>query len=169
MAKHGVAVPRMSRRTVLVLGSAAVLAGCGRRSDGQRRRWFGFGGREDPETLEPEGGYGVVDRDPRPLAPRVDTMVVEEATGGVIVRATAVMPRQGYWDADLVPAPGDNPSDGVYRLDFRAWPPVEPDQAAVGTPRSRELSVAAFISNGDLEDVRSVTVMAQAGTLSRRP
>lgn len=161
------AVPRMSRRAVLALGGAALLAGCGGRRDGGRRGWFGFGRRDEPETLEPEGGFISAQTDPRPLAPRVDSMAIERVTGGVIVRATAVMPTQEYWDADLVPAPGDNPRDGVYRFDFRAWPPVDPTQVRVGTPRSRELNVGAFISNGDLDGVRSVAVVAQAGGISR--
>lgn len=159
--------PGMSRRTVLSLGGAALLAGCGGGRDGERRRWFGLGGRrDDPTTLEPEEGYGST-QDPRPLAPRVDSMVIEQVTGGVIVRASAVMPTQKFWDADLVAARGDNPRDGVYRFDFRAWPPVEPTQANVGPPRSRELHVAAYISNGDLEGVRSVAVVSQAGGISR--
>lgn len=161
------AVPRMSRRTALALAGAVLLAGCGGRRDGERRRWFGFGRRDEPETLEPEGGFLSDRADPRPLAPRVDSMAIERVASGVIVRATTVMPTQGYWDADLVPAPGENPRDGVYRFDFRAWPPVDPAQARGGPPRSRELIVGAFISAGDLENVRSVAVVAQAGGISR--
>ena len=159
------AAPRMSRRAVLALGGAVLLTGCGGRRSGERRGWFGFGRRNEPETLEPEGGYSAVTADPRPLAPRVDSVVIERTSAGVIVRATAVMPTQEYWDADLVPARGENPRDGVYRLDFRAWPPAAP--APVGPPRSRELSGGAFISSGDLEGVGTVAVVAQAGGISR--
>lgn len=160
----------VSRRAFLALGGALVLAGCGgrrRREGGGRRGWFGFGRSNEPETLEPEGGFLAARVDPRPLAPRVDAMTIERVTGGIIVRANAVMPSQGFWDADLVPALGDNPEDGIYRLDFRAWPPTS--VARVGPPRSRELTVAAFIASGDLDEVRTIAVTTQAGTISRSP
>ena len=161
-------IPQLSRRAVLALGGVALLAGCGGRREGGRR-WFGLGGRrEEPDTLEPEGGYGSVFQDNRPLAPRVDSVTVEAATGGVIVRASGVMPTQQYWDADLVAARTDNPSDGVYRFDFRAWPPSPSARPAVGPPRSRELHVAAFVRTGDLEGARTVAVVSQAGTITRR-
>ena len=88
---------RPTRRAFLGLSALAMLAACGQREGG--RGWSLFGGRDDVETLEPKGGYNSVDVDPRPLAPRVDTMVIEPVAGGVIVRATGVMPSQDFWDA----------------------------------------------------------------------
>lgn len=169
MAKQAASGHALTRRAALGLGAAAVLGACGQREPGEERRGlFGFGRDDEPETLEPEGGFLAARPDPRPLAPRADSVTVEPTNGGVIVRASAVMPRQGYWDADLVPALGDNPQNGVYLLDFRAFPPTDGAAAAVGPARARELGVAFFLSNGALEGVRSVSVRTEAGTLSRR-
>lgn len=153
-----------SRRALgAVMASALVLAGCGGGGSGW---WPSWGAPEEP-SIEPEGGYAVAYGDPRPLAPKMDDMVVEPVTGGIIVRVSGVMPSQDYWDADLVKAAGDNPVNGVYRLDFRAWPPLDAAQAPIGGANTRQITAGIFLSDGDLEGVGRISVRSLGNELSR--
>ncbi|MEM1149272.1 MAG: hypothetical protein AAGI03_01775 [Pseudomonadota bacterium] len=155
----------ISRRNLFLCGSSSLLIGCGGRRNRSGGGWFGWG--REITTLEPEGGYTSAFADPRPLAPTIDQVTIEPTTTGVIVHASAVMPSQQYWDADLIPALGENPQNGEYKLDFRAWHPYDRTTASIGPSQAREVTAAAFLSTGDLDEVRRITVIAANGSISR--
>lgn len=94
-------------------------------------------------------------------------MQVESNPGGAVIRATGLADGQGYWDAELVRAPSDEDTPSVLQLQFRVRPPLSP--APGGSQRSREITVAAYATDQDLEGIRSITVVgAQNSRTSRR-
>jgi hypothetical protein len=102
--------------------------------------------------------------DERPLVAQVLTLKIEPYPGGAIVRATGLPPTQGYWEAELVPQPVDE--DGRLLYEFRIFPPITP--AAAGTPFSRQVVVAASISDIRLQGVNSIAVQGESNALSAR-
>lgn len=108
--------------------------------------------------------------DPRPRVDQVIAMAVEPIPGGAILRATGLPPTQGFWEAELVQVEGTeaNPIDeGVLVFDFRIWPP--PYVARTGTPPSREIEVATYLTLNDLDGVRSIVVRgARTERVTRR-
>jgi hypothetical protein len=83
--------------------------------------------------------------------------------GGAIVRATALPPTQGYWEADLVRAEDE---DGRIVFDFLIVPPVTPQR--VSTHPSREITAGAFVSNRDLAGAREIVVRGDRTSRSSR-
>jgi hypothetical protein len=135
------------------------LAGCG---VGQTRldplNWFGTA-RETP----------IVATAARPGEPVVDQVVslrADPAPGGAIVSAVGLPPTQGFWNADLVRLPSQDPS--VALLEFRLLPP--PVRAPVGTQPSREVLAGAFLSREDLAGIRTIAVQGarNSRSVSRR-
>ena len=121
-----------------------------------------FGGAEQAAPAEPN----VVDQeDPRALAMQVTALKVDPMPGGAIVRATAVMPTQGWWEAELLPVQ-DPPTDGNLVYEFRVFPPVS--AADVSTARSRTVNVAVFVSDIKLDMIRSITVQGATNGLTTR-
>lgn len=111
----------------------------------------------DPVTQKPE--------DPRPLAQQIIDLKVEPAPGGAIIRATALPPTQGWWDAELVKRGDDQNGARIY--DFRMSAPKM--QAGVSTPRSRQITAAVFLTTRQLQEITSITVQAATnGMTSRR-
>lgn len=115
-----------------------------------------WGGSDVPDTLEPEGGYAAATADGRPLVSEVTGVTVERTPGGVILRATALPPSQGYWSVALVPETRD-PVDGRMTYRFVAWPPIQPMPAS--TPVSREVTAARFINAYALESIQHISVV----------
>jgi hypothetical protein len=103
--------------------------------------------------------------DPRLLAQQITELKVEPMPGGAIVRATAVMESQGWWQAELV-AIEDEPVDGAMVYEFRVFPP--PQQTRVSTPQSRQVTAAVFLSDIRLSTIRSITVQGQTNGLTSR-
>lgn len=101
--------------------------------------------------------------DPRPLVAQVTSMAVESTTEGVIIRATGLPATQGYWDGALLT---DGPVDGKITYRFVLVPPPQPNR--VSTERSREVTVAAFIGNIELQDVREIVVQGAGNARSSR-
>lgn len=95
----------------------------------------------------------------------VTEMHIEPATGGAIIRAKGVPPTQGWYQADLVLEPGEREDELSYRFVLR-----QPDAGQrVGTPVSREVTVATFVSDFRLEGIRQITVAgAQNARTTRR-
>jgi hypothetical protein len=145
-----------SRRNLIAgLGSALLLAGCGRVRESRFNpfNWFGRSREENIGSVAP-----VVDRrDPRPLVDQVTSLVIEPTSTGAIVRATGLPPMQGWHSAALV-AETDEPVNGVMVYSFRAVPPDAPTR--VSTPQSRELSVARRLSAATLARTQTVRVVA---------
>ncbi|WP_146285213.1 hypothetical protein [Gemmobacter aquaticus] len=103
--------------------------------------------------------------DPRLLALQITELKVEPMPGGAIVRATAVMESQGWWQAELV-ALEDEPVDGAMVYEFRVFPPQR--QTRVSTPQSRQVTAAVFLSDIRLSTIRSITVQGQTNGLTSR-
>ena len=96
--------------------------------------------------------------------PQVTRLEVDRHPSGAIIRATGLPPRQGWYDARLVRVPNAEP--GVLAYQLRAWPPAY--QTAVSTPRSREITVAEFVSEGRLASVREIRVAGELNALASR-
>jgi hypothetical protein len=155
---------RMTRaRTLsalLVLG--LTLAACGgfRDSRVNPRNWFS--GSSSEPTLGPTGNT----TDNRPLVPVVSTLVIEPTSTGAIVRAEAVMPTVGWWDAELVAVNNARPVDGVVTYRFVAARPRQPVTVSAQGPRT--LTAAATLSVIQLETIREVAVVGAENTRRAR-
>ena len=140
---------------VLVLA----VAGCGF-SQSRLNPFNWFGGDQEEATLEPEGGYAQAEADYRPLVAQVTRLEVKPTQGGAIVSAAGLPPTQGWWDAELIAENDGFAVDGVMSYRFVLMPPSADSPAArrVLTPESREVTVAAYINNVRLTDVRKIVV-----------
>ena len=143
---------------IVVLTTA--LGGCARMKDSRFNplNWFG---QARPAAVT---DLYVRPDDARALVAQVTVLKVEPYPGGAIVRATGVPPTQGYWEAELVAQPLDEQGRLVY--EFRVFPPPVP--AAAGTPFSRQVTVAAALSNIKLQGVTSIVVQGAGNALSAR-
>lgn len=148
---------------VTALALVAALSACG--SLGSSRlnplTWFG-GGREEPLTLVPEGGYAVVE-DNRALVERVAEIAVERMPGGAIVRAVGIAPTQGWWDAELVAENGGVPVDGVLAYRFVIAEPAEAQR--VSSEASRRITAAVVLTDRALAGVRQIVVRGQTNQM----
>lgn len=146
-----------------VLVATLLVTGCGtiRESRFNPRNWFG-----QSEEADPRGDLGPTQStvDHRPLVPQVTSMVIERTSSGAIVRADAVMPSAGWWDAELVPENEGRPVDGVLTLRFVAAAPHEP--IANQSVRARTITAAYTVSVAELDVIGSIVV--QAAENSRR-
>jgi hypothetical protein len=149
---------RLPLLAILILATA--LGGCAgvRQSKLNPFNWFGKA-RPAPLTQ-----LYTAPSDARPLVAQVLSLKIEPYPGGAIVRATGLPPTQGYWEAELVAQPLDDQGRLVY--EFRIFPP--PGTVAAGTPYSRQVVVAASISDIRLQGVRSIAVQGQSNALSAR-
>ncbi|GAA5068544.1 hypothetical protein KUV65_04005 [Maritalea mobilis] len=143
-------------RALVVLSLIVSLSACGSRLNPMN--WFGGDEEERVRVVE---GEEVTSSDPRPLVTEVIALSVEATTSGAIARATGVVPTQGYWQAELVPAGRE---DGTLIFEFRAAPPDTPQPT--GSPATREIIAATALGRGDLEGVRSILVIGQANRRS---
>ncbi len=146
---------------IAAVAAVAALAGCG---IGQSRlnpfNWFG-GSREVPvETVAARA------QDARPVVDQVVSLEIAPTRSGAIVSAVGLPPVQGFWEADLVRAPSDDP--GVLVLDFRILPP--PVATRVGTQPSREVLAGLVLSTQDLAPYRTIVVrgVRNARSVARR-
>lgn len=153
------------RRTVIVLMAASIaLGGCGRVRNSWVNpfNWFGGGATEVAQVAPAETDAGTpVPTDARALIQQVTDVQFDRYQGGVIVRATGLPPSQGWWQAELVARPLDE--DGVLVYDFRVFPPAGVTQA--NTPRSREITAAASVSNYKLESIRRIVVQGESNAM----
>lgn len=139
----------MKRSMTVALAALLTLSACGAMRDSRLNPFNWFGRSEPTETV------AVVEKaDPRPLVGDVLSMSVEPYSGGAIVRATGRTETQGWWDAELVEAKTDDPTNLV--LEFRLLPPIV--DSDVNTPQSREVTVAMTLSPARLEYISSITV-----------
>lgn len=147
-------------RVLLAALVALSLTGCGYVAKSKLNPFNWFGKSEPRETI-----VLPKDRvDTRVLAAQVTDMKVEPYSAGAIIRATGLMPTQGWWDAELVARPLDE--NGVLVYDFRVFPPI--DDTPAGTPQTREVTVAISISPQKLEGVREIVVQGETNARSSR-
>lgn len=149
----------MNTPLVATLCATLALGACSTISTSRLNPFNWFGGSEETAVLLPEGPT-----DNRLLVSQVTDMKLEKMPGGVIIRATGLPPTQGYWEAELVARPVD---DGNIVFDFRVFPPITGQIAS--TVQSREVTVAAYLSNVKLDSIRQITVQgANNARTSRR-
>ena len=152
----------MTRVLILLTLAALTLSACGGARDSRLNpmNWF------SRSQAEPTLGPVRETTDRRPLVPNVASLVIERTSTGAIVRAEAVMPTAGYWDAELVAENNGRPVDGVLTYRFVAARPRQGVQVAADAPRT--LVVAAPLSVFDLEVVREVVVQGAEGSRRAR-
>ena len=153
-------------RNILIIGLMLTLTAC---SGGGSRlnpfNWFGGGSNAGSRqsSLEPRRGYGA-DAEYRQLADQITALSVEPASAGIIISATAVMPTQGWYNADLVRVASDDAAEAVF--EFRVEGPLS--AKAVGPARSREITAAAFLTTQDAVGLRNIRVVGARNTRSAR-
>lgn len=140
---------------IAALAALAALAGCG---IGQSRlnplNWFGPSAPAPVTVARPA--------DARPVVEQVVSLDIAQTRSGAIVSAVGLPPTQGYWEADLVPVQGGDPS--VLTLDFRILPP--PVAMRVGTQPSREVLAGLVLSTQDLAPYRAIVVQGRLNSRS---
>ena len=145
----------------LLIASLAV-SGCGglRESRMNPRNWFGH----SRSAERPDLGQTSAVVDNRPLVPAVSEMSIERTSSGAIVRAEAVMPSAGWWDAALVPEDFGRPHDGVLTFRFVAAAPRTPTPET--NPAARTLVAAFALTQAQLDTTAEIVVVGE--TNSRR-
>ncbi|MFO6463548.1 hypothetical protein [uncultured Jannaschia sp.] len=138
----------MGLTTRIIAGTALLaLVGCG---VGQSRlnplNWFG---RDTSETIEVARATTS-----QPVVDQVLSLEAAQTPGGAIISTVGLPPTQGFWEAELVQVPADDP--GVLLLEFRILPPVT--RQPVGTQPSREVLAGRVFTTQDLAGVRTITV-----------
>jgi hypothetical protein len=132
---------------------------------GTRLNPFNWFGEAEPAPPAEATQQLPTTEDRRLLAQQITELKVDPMPGGVIVRATAVMESQGWWQAELV-AREDEPADGAMVYEFRVFPP--PQATRVSTPRSRQVTAAVFLSDIRLSTIQSITVQGLTNGLTSR-
>lgn len=150
---------RMKHPMIAVLSAALVLSSCASVRN-SRLNPFNLFGNSTPSTNVAAPETRV---DQRLLVQQVTGLVLEPSPGGVIVRATGLPPTQGYWEAELVPG---EVTDGKIVYEFRVFPPLS--RKIVATPRSREIEVAAYLSNNKLAKINEISVQGASNSRSSR-
>ncbi len=153
----------MTLRLTLALCCTLILAGCGGFRD-SRLNPFNWFGRSQATALEPL--VPAAQADARALVAEVVDMQIDVLPGGAILRATGRAPTQGWWQAELVLREGaeEDPARQIY--DFRIFPPLTSNPSS--TPQSREVTVALYLSDIDLNGVASITVQGAANARAVR-
>lgn len=109
----------------------------------------------------------IVETDGRRLVPTITNARFERTKNGGIVRATALFPRQGYYDAVLYSPSNFAPDEkGVINLEFRAKEPQF--NTLQSTKRSREITAGVHISFQKLAQARSIRVISRTNQVSLR-
>ena len=144
--------------------SALALSACGSFGESRMnpRNWFGASSEEQRPDLGPTT---LVD-DPRPLVPQVSELAIERTSSGAIVRASAVMPSAGYWDAELVPENFGRPSGGVLSFRFVAVPPRTP--LAEQNPAARTIVAVYALTQAQLDTTADIVVIGAENTRRAR-
>lgn len=145
-----------ARRLFLISTVALVMTGCGdftlRNDDGR-------------VALHPVDGYSE-DTEVRELVAQVTDLNIEQTPSGVIVHVEGLPPRQGFWAGELIAENRGKPVDGVLTYAFRIAEPYE--QTRQGTPHSRRVHVAQFVSNVKLREVRQIRILGEGNSLTAR-
>jgi hypothetical protein len=149
----------MNKMLVTALCATLALGACSSIGKSRLNPFNWFGGSEDAPVSAPTAEA----TDTRALVAQVTDLTLERMPGGVLVRATGLPPTQGYWEAELVARPIE---DGKITYDFRVFPPITPKPSS--TTQSREVIVAAYLSNIKLEKIRQITVQGASNARTTR-
>lgn len=153
-----------------------VLAGCGRMGDSSLNPMRWFGGSQQPQTLEPEGGYPTAVQDGRVPLAHVAGAKWEPLYEGRMLIVTGLAASKGWWDVALVtevPMPRGRirpDENGVLRLRLVGKPPLADTFAAANPPNpaSDTVTVAMTIPNAVLPNLREVVITGAANTVTLR-
>ena len=161
----------------IMLCSALALAGCGGGlSDSwvNPTNWFG---KSSAQTLESTGPRNPLIPPPR-LGQRpkvayqgqpvdqITALRIERRPGGAIIHAVGLSDVIGYYDARLEPENENGPVKGVLSYTLEAVRPAS--TVGVGGAAARQINVAVFVSDQDLEGVRSIVVKGAQNQRSTR-
>lgn len=92
---------------------------------------------------------------------QITDLRVERVPGGAIVRATGLDATQGAFNVELVPETEDEmPVDGVLTYTFERQVPQAPQQ--IGPEATREVIVARRLTDQQLNNVRTIRIVAQS-------
>lgn len=145
-----------------ILLASGLVAGCA--GGGTFGGLFSSPGQQQAIPVGPvESGAGLALAEGSVVLPAVENVDADRSRQGVILRARAIAPRQGFWGGALV-STGSPAESGVEVVEFRAFPPIEPHP--VGTPRSRLIEVGRFYSNAEMQAINSFRVIAGQNALS---
>jgi len=139
----------MLRPLPLLLIAALALSGCGRLAQSRLNpaNWFG------PSRPAPAAPVQAATPDSRVTVAQVGTMAIEPTESGAILRATGIMPGQGWFNARLVRV---DSGPGTLAYAFRAEPP--PGGAGAG---QQAITAARSLSHADLAGITQVRVLGQ--------
>jgi hypothetical protein len=163
------------RKTVSVLLiSLLTLSACGSVRDSSLNPFNWFGGSQpaaapvtaantNPLIPESSGLFSRNGNAPtlypgRPID-TISTLNIDRVPGGAIIRATGVASVQGVFEAQLTPAnPEELPESGVLTYRLEGIHPANP--RGIGTPATRQITVARYVSDSQLAGVRTIRVEA---------
>lgn len=149
----------MNKTLVTALCATLALGACSSIGKSRLNPFNWFGRSQEATVSAPTAEIA----DKRALVAQVTDLTLEKMPGGVIVRATGLPPTQGFWEAELVARPIE---DGIITYDFRVFPPITPK--ASSTTQSREIIVAAYLSNIKLDAIRQITVQGASNARTSR-
>ena len=150
------------RKAVLAgLAAVMVVSGCAsvRESRFNPLNWFG----RSQEARAVAQAAAAVDGGRVPVD-QVIELSVEPTTGGAIVRAKGLPQTQGWYRAELIREEVAKDGEIVFRFVVKKPEGVTP----AGTPMSREITAAAFLTDFQLEGVRTITVTGTQNARSTR-
>jgi hypothetical protein len=150
------------RKAVLAgLAAVMVVTGCATVRESRLNPFNWFGRSQEQRAVAQaaalvDGGRVQVDQ--------VTALTVEPTTGGAIVRAVGVPETQGWYKAELIREEGAKEGEAVFRFVVKK-PQVD---TRSGTPMSREITAATFLTNFQLEGIRQITVTGARNARSTR-
>ena len=137
------------RLIALTAAAALILTGCGGLGGSRLNPLNWFGGDREVRAAPTERAAPDI-----PLVDQIVSLQVDQGPGGAIVSTVGLPPTQGFWRAELVRVPDDDPS--TYRMEFQILPPLTPQRQ--GTQPSREVLAGTFLSDQTLAGVRRIVV-----------
>lgn len=155
----------------LLLVSSVLVTSCGRVADSRLNpfNWFGRAEAVEVEVDEkeinpliPQKRESIFERRGTETYPgtavlTVNDVKIERVSGGAIIRVLGTAQTQGAFETRLTPENDDElPVDGVltYRLEA-----IQPTGFRQGPARSREINVARFRTDQDLNGVRTIRIV----------
>ena len=99
------------------------------------------------------------------LIDQISDLVIERVTGGALIRATGMASVQGAYDVRLV-ASEEGVQKGVLSFELTTLLPAKPKRQ--GPEQSRRVTVAVFVTDQQLEGVRTIRVQGARNARTSR-
>lgn len=157
------------------LVSSLVLSGCSgwRDSRVNPSNWFGGSSSQPTETTDANpnpligesrgglfGGNRIETYEGTPVD-QVTGLRLERTASGAIIHVAARSARQGAYDVRLVSETDGEPVDGELVLTLKA---MQPQNMRQGPASTRLINAARYVSNPELERIRTIRVIAARNT-----